>query len=154
MTLIKKFTEKDSEFRSIVDIYNMVSHDEKVHIDEEKEDWSNRDKSIVTERLLLYIDNKIVGFLRYSLGKKINKHKCFFNIFIDPRFNNQGFRQLLYGKMLDNIKLFNCDALYMEIYDHVNYKDAKSFLISETPKKPQPPVIKILSKNMNYFLIL
>ena len=38
MTLIKKFTEKDSEFRSIVDIYNMVSHDEKVHIDEEKED--------------------------------------------------------------------------------------------------------------------
>ena len=73
MTLIKKFTEKDSEFRSIVDIYNMVSHDEKVHIDEEKEDWSNRDRSIVIERLLLYIDNKIVGFLRYSLGKKNNK---------------------------------------------------------------------------------
>ena len=53
---IKTFTETNYEFRSIVDIYNMVSHDEKVHIDEEKEDWSNRDKSIVTERLLLYID--------------------------------------------------------------------------------------------------
>ena len=125
---IKKFNETDFEFHEITRIFNLVSHDDVTHIDEEKENWTILDKSRTCDRLILYKNNSIIGFLRYLQGREINKHKCFFNIFIDPEFNGNGYRQLLYDRMLHDVKSFDCNALYMQIWDHPNYIGSKIFL--------------------------
>ena len=125
---IKNFTETDFEFQEIVRIYNLVSHDNVTHIDEEKDNWALLDKSRKCDRLLLYDDNAVIGFLRYLQGRELNKQKCYFNIFIDPEYNGNGYRQLLFDKMLEDVKLFNCNGLYMEIFDHPNYTESKDFL--------------------------
>ena len=128
MIEIKNFRAIDFEFEEITRIYNRVSHDARTHIDIEKENWSLLDKKVAYDRLLLYNDNSIIGFLRYMQGRESNKQKCFFNIFIDPVFNGNGYRQLLYDNMLEDIKSFNCNGLYMEIFDHPNYTNSKIFL--------------------------
>ena len=69
MIEIKKFTETEIEFREITRIYNLVSHDDITHIDEEKENWELLDKSRVCDRLLLYYNDTIIGFLRYLQGR-------------------------------------------------------------------------------------
>ena len=42
MIKIKKFTETDFEFHELTRLYNLVSHDDTTHIDDEKDDWSIR----------------------------------------------------------------------------------------------------------------
>lgn len=129
MIEIIKFRETDTEFQDISRVFNLVSHDFISHPDIEKENWDLRDLSVNTDRLLLYHHNTMIGFLRYCQGRDENKRKCFFNIFIDPKYNDKGYRQLLYNRMLDEVKNINPNAYYMEIYDHPNYKCSKNFLI-------------------------
>ena len=129
MIKIKKFTETDFEFYAITRLYNLVSHDDITHIDDEKDDWSIRDKNTVRDRLLLYKEDMVIGFLRYGQGREKNKQKCFFNIFIDPDYNGFKYRQLLYDEMLKEVNKFNCNGLYMDVYEHPNYDNSKKFLI-------------------------
>jgi len=80
MTEIKKFTETDFEFQEIARLYNLVSHDDKDHPDDVKDDWEIRDKSIIRNRLFLYRDNAVIGYLGYGQGRDENKQNCYFNI--------------------------------------------------------------------------
>ena len=73
MTEIKKFTETDFEFQEIARLYNLVSHDGKDHPDDVKDDWEIRDKSIIRNRLFLYRDNVVIGYLGYGQGRDENK---------------------------------------------------------------------------------
>ena len=49
--------------------------------------------------------------------KKLYPNTKYFNP-LDPNYNGNGFRQLLYDKMLEEIQIFNCNRLYMSIYEH------------------------------------
>ena len=62
---IKKFTETDFEFNEIAGLYNLVSHDDKEHPDDIKDDWAIRDQSIIRDRLFLYNDNTVIGYLGF-----------------------------------------------------------------------------------------
>ena len=126
---IKNFTESDIEFQEVTRLYNLVSHDEQAHADEMKEGWAIIDKSLKRDRLLLYKDDKVLGYLGYAQGRDENHQNCYFNIFIDPDHNGNGYRQLLYDKMLNDVKVFNCNRLYADIYEHSNYDNFKKFLI-------------------------
>lgn len=129
MIEIKKFTETELEFKEISRIFNLVSHDYISHPDIEMDEWALRDLNVKRDRFLLFKENSVIGFLRYSQGRDDNKKKCFFNIFLDPDYNGYGYRQLLYEKMLKEIEFFKPNALYMEIYDHPNYTCSKNFLL-------------------------
>ena len=129
MIEIKNFTESDFEFEEISRLYNMVSHDDKEHVDDMKESWAVNDKNLQRDRLLLYNGDNVLGYLGYAQGRDENNQNCYFNIFIDPDHNGNGYRQLLYDKMLNDVKVFNCNRLYADIYEHSNYDNFKKFLI-------------------------
>ena len=129
MTEIKKFTETDFEFSEFVRLYNLVSHDDKEHVDDMKEEWAIRDKNFQRDRLLLYKDGMVVGYLGYAQGRDENHRNCYFNIFLDPEYNGNGYRQLLYERMLEDIKSFDCNKLYADVYEHPNYEEYKQLLL-------------------------
>ena len=130
MKEIKKFTETDNEFQEIARLYNLVSHDDKDHPDDVKDDWEIRDKNLIRDRLFLYQDNTVIGYLGYAQGRDKNKQNCYFNIYLDPNFNGNGYRQLLYDKMLKAVQAFSCNRMYMSIYEHENYDQSKKFLVN------------------------
>ena len=129
MVDIKNFTETDFEFNEGTRIFNLVSHDDQEHVDDMKEGWAVRDKSLIRDRLLLFDKDKVLGFLGYAQGRDDNNRNCYFNIYLDPRYNDRGYRQLLYGRMLKEIQTFDCKRLYADIYDHSNYDHFKKFLL-------------------------
>ena len=130
ITKIKKFTETDIEFEAIARLYNLVSHDDQDHVDDIKDDWAIRDQSLIRDRLFLYHDNTLIGYLGYQQGRGENKQNCYFNIFLDPKFNGNGYRQQLYEQMLQEVQSFSCNRLYMSIYEHENYDESKILLVN------------------------
>ena len=137
MIEIKKFTATNLEFEEIARIRNLVNHDSIDHPDEDKNDWAIRDKSLIRNRLLMYSDNKLIGLLYYVQGRDENSQTSFFNIVIDPQYNNHGYRELLYQKMLKEVKCFDCNKLFSNIYEHPNYKNHQNLLIDHNFKLVQ-----------------
>ena len=137
MIQIKKFNATDIEFRDIARIRNLVNHDSIDHPDEDKTDWAIRDKSIIRNRLLLYNDNTLIGLLYYAQGRDENSQTSFFNIVIDPQYNNHGYRELLYQEMLQEVQGFKCNKLFSNIYEHPNYKNHQDLLINHNFKLVQ-----------------
>ena len=131
MIEIKKFTETDKEFKELARIDNLVNHDSINHPDEDKREWSIRDKNIIRNRLLLYKDNILIGALYYSQGRDENSKTAFYTLNLDPNYDNKGFRKLLYDKMLIEVKNFNCNLIHTSIYDHPNYNEHKKLLEKE-----------------------
>ena len=97
---IKKFTETDFEFKELARIDNLVNHDSISNPDEDKNDWNNRDKKLLRDRLILYNNDIIIGVLYYSQGRDENSKTAFYTLNLDPAYNNNGYRNLLYNKML------------------------------------------------------
>jgi len=129
MTEIKQFTETDFEFQEVTRLYNLVSHDDQEHVDDMKEGWEVRDKSVKRDRFLLYYDDTVIGFLGYAQGRDENHRNCYFNIYLDPQYNGHGYRKLLYDRMLEDIQVFDCNRLYADIYEHSNYDQFKKILL-------------------------
>ena len=126
---IKNFTETDVEFDHITRLYNLVSHDDKEHVDDMKEGWAVIDRSLQRDRLLLYDGDNVLGYLGYAQGRDENHRNCYFNIFLDPQYNGNGYRQILYDRMREEIKTFDCNKLYADLYEHPNYEEYKKFLL-------------------------
>tara|TARA_B100000614_G_scaffold7435_1_gene6939 strand:- start:23969 stop:24937 length:969 start_codon:yes stop_codon:yes gene_type:complete len=137
MVQIKKFKATDEEFIEIAKIRNLVNHDCVDHPDEDKNDWEIRDKSKIRNRLLLYDNKKLIGLLYYTQGRGENNQTSFFNILINPKYNNNGFREMLYQEMLNEVKYFECNQLYSNVYEHSNYKTYHRFLIKHNFKLVQ-----------------
>jgi len=131
MIKIKKFKATDTEFKELARIDNLVNHDSIDHPDDDKRDWNIRDKNIIRNRLLLYKDNILIGVLYYSQGRDENSKTAFYTLNLDPNYNNKGFRKLLYDKMLNEVKAFNCNLVHTSIYDHPNYNEHKKLLNKE-----------------------
>ena len=77
---IKSFSETDFEFQKITRLYNLVSHDDKEHVDDTKESWETNDKNLQRDRLLLYNGDNVLGYLGYAQGRDENHRNCYFNI--------------------------------------------------------------------------
>tara|TARA_B100000315_G_C14521871_1_gene561948 strand:+ start:114 stop:1079 length:966 start_codon:yes stop_codon:yes gene_type:complete len=129
MIEIKQFCETDFEFQEITRLYNLVSHDDQEHVDDMKEGWAIIDKSLQRDRLLLYNGDSVLGYLGYAQGRNENHRNCYFNIFLDPEYNGNGYRQILYERMREDIQSFDCNSLYADVYEHPNYEQYKQFLI-------------------------
>ena len=129
MIEIKKFTETDKEFKELARIDNLVNHDSIADPKEDKNDWNNRDKNLIRDRLLLYKGNQMIGVLYYSQGRDENNRTTFYTLNLDPQYNHNGYRKLLYEKMLDKVKVFNCNQLHTSIYNHPNYAEHKKLII-------------------------
>ena len=137
MLKIKKFTETDSEFRELARIDNLVNHDSIDHPDDDKRDWEIRDRSLIRDRLLLYKDKILVGAMYYSQGREKNKRTTFFTLNIDPAYNTHESRELLFNRMLEEIKLFGSNKILTGVYDHPNYDLVKQFLVDKKFKLVQ-----------------
>jgi len=137
MITIKNFTASDQEFKELARIDNLVNHDSIDHPDEDKNNWNIRDKSIIRDRLLLYKENILIGVMYYSQGRDENDQTTFFTLNLDPNYNNKGYRNLLYNKMLERVKIFNCNKVHTSIYDHPNYNEIKKLIIREKFKLVQ-----------------
>ena len=129
MIEIKNFTETDEEFKELARIDNLVNHDSIDHPDDDKNDWKIRDKSLIRDRLLLYDNNTLIGATYYSQGRNENNKTTFYTLYLNPTYNNRGYRELLYNKMLEEIKKFNCNKVLTSIYDHPNYYEHKKLLL-------------------------
>ena len=169
MVHIKKFKATDKEFIEIAKIRNLINHDSIDHPDEDKNDWKIKDKSKIRNRLLLYDNKKLIGLIYYTQGRDENSKTAFFNILINPKFNNNGFREILYQEMLNEVKDFQCNQLYYNIYEHSNYKTYHEFLIKHNfklvqtnreyscdikqikTKKYQPLIKKLESKGIKFY---
>ena len=127
---IKNFTETDIEFDHIARLYSLVDHDDGEHVDDMKEGWALIDRSLQRDRLLLYDGDVVLGYLGYAQGRDENHRNCYFNIFLDPQYNGNGYRQLLYERMLKEIQAFDCNRLYADIYEHPNYDQFKKLLLN------------------------
>ena len=130
MIEIKKFTETDKEFEEIARIDNLVNHDSIDHPDDDKDHWAIRDRGQIRNRLLLYKNNILIGAIYYTQGKDENNRTAFYTLHLDPTYNNKGYRKLLYNKMLEEVKVFNCNQVHTSIYDHPNYSEHKKLLIN------------------------
>ena len=126
---IRKFKETDLEFNELARIDNLVNHDSIDHPDDDKRDWFLRDKSLVRDRLLLYDEEIAVGVIYYSQGREENCRTAFFTMNIDPKFNIEESRLLLYNAMRTEIDKFHCNKIYTNVYEHSNYDLVKEFLI-------------------------
>tara|TARA_B110000014_G_C20100864_1_gene577860 strand:- start:775 stop:1752 length:978 start_codon:yes stop_codon:yes gene_type:complete len=131
MIKIKKFTASDIEFKELARIDNLINHDSISHPDDDKNDWKIRDKSLIKERLLLYIDSCLIGVIYYNQGRDANNKTSFFTTNLDPKYNFNGYRKLLFDTMLKEVEVFNCNQVHTSIYDHPNYSEHKKLLIKE-----------------------
>ena len=134
MIEIKKFTATNEEFKEIARINNLVNHDSIDHPDYDKEDWAIRDQSLIRDRLLLYNEKKLIGLLYYVQGRDENRKIFFFNIVLNPKYHNNGYRELLYQKMLKKI---DANKLVSNVYDHANYRNHQKLLIKHNFKLAQ-----------------
>ncbi len=137
MIKIKKFSETDKEFKELARIDNLVNHDSIDHPDDDKREWAIRDKSLIRDRLLLYKDSLLIGAMYYSQGREKNNRTTFFTLNIDPEYNTQQSRELLYNRMLKEIKSFSSNKMLTSVYDHPNYDLVKQFLIDNQFKLVQ-----------------
>jgi len=137
MFKIERFKETDEEFVELARIDNLVNHDSIDHPDDDKRQWKIRDKSIIRDRLLLCKDDLLVGAMYYSQGRDENNRTTFFTLNIDPDFNTQKSRELLYNRMLEEIKSFNSNKILTSVYDHPNYHLCQQFLIENEFKLVQ-----------------
>ena len=137
MIEIKKFTATNLEFEELARIDNLVNHDSINHPDDDKRDWKIRDKSLIRDRLLLYNNQQLIGVLYYSQGRSENNRTCFYTLNLDPSYNHKGYRELLYHKMIEEVKKFNCDKLLTSIYKHPNYMELQKLLIKKKFKLVQ-----------------
>ena len=131
MIQIKNFNETNEEFKELARIDNLVNHNSISHPDDDKREWNIRDKNIIRNRLLLYKDNTLIGVLYYSQGRAENSKTAFYTLNLDPDYNNQGFRKLLFDKLLIEVKAFNCNLVHTSIYEHPNYSEHKKLLVKE-----------------------
>ena len=129
MIKIKKFTQTNQEFKELARIDNLVNHDCIYDPDDDKNNWQIRDRGQIRNRLLLYKNNILIGVIYYSQGKDENSRTAFYTLHLDPTYNNNGYRNLLYTKMLEEVKVFNCNLVHTSIYDHPNYSEHKKLLI-------------------------
>ena len=97
---IKSFKQTDKEFKELARIDNLVNHDSIDHPEDDKRDWLLRDKNIIRDRLLLYKNDLLIGAIYYSQGRGKNKRTTFFTLNIDPAFNTEESRSLLFNRML------------------------------------------------------
>ena len=130
MIEIKEFKETNKEFKELARVDNLVNHDFIAHPDDDKDSWKIRDKSLIRDRFLLYDNNKLIGAIYYSQGRDENSKTCFYTLNLDPEYNHNGYRKLLYNTMLDKIKKNNCNMVHTSIYDHPNYNEHKELLIN------------------------
>ena len=137
MISIKPFTASDYEFNECARIDNFVNHDFISHPDNDKNNWEIRDRGQLRNRLLLYKNNILIGVIYYSQGKDENSRTAFYTLHLDPTYNNNGYRSLLYNKMLEEVKAFNCNLVHTSIYNHPNYSGHKKLLIKEQFKLVQ-----------------
>ena len=137
MLEIKKFKETDAEFVELARIDNLVNHDSVSHPDDDKDAWKIRDRSLVKDRLLLYNDNTLIGVMYYTQGRNDNSRTTFFTLNLDPDYNTEQCRQLLYQRMLSEIKSFNSNKILTGVYDHPNYHLCQQFLVENEFKLVQ-----------------
>ena len=137
MIKIKKFTETDEEFKELARIDNLVNHDSISHPDDDKNNWEIRDKSMIRDRLLLYDNNTLIGVTYYSQCRNENNKTTFYTLYLDPTYNDRGYRIILYDRMLEEVKKFNCNKVFTSIYDHPNYYKHKKLLIKNDFKLVQ-----------------
>tara|TARA_B100001996_G_scaffold197506_1_gene151244 strand:+ start:313 stop:1278 length:966 start_codon:yes stop_codon:yes gene_type:complete len=137
MITIKNFTATDKEFIELVRIYNLVNHDSISHVDDARNSWKNRNESLISNKLLMYKNNILVGNINYYQGRDGNIRTAFYSLNLDPNYNNNGYRELLYNKMLQDVKTFNCNKLHTTIYEHPNYNRNKKLLIKKDFKLVQ-----------------
>ena len=137
MIKIKNFTATDKEFQELCIIDNLVNHDSIDHPDDDKNNWENRDKNLFRDRLLLYKDNKLIGVIYFSQGRGKNNRTCFYTLNLNPEYNNNGYRKLLYKAMLKEVEKINCNLIHTSIYDHPNYIEHKKLLDKENFKLVQ-----------------
>ena len=100
MYKIRKFNATDIEFKQLAKIDNLVNHDSINHPDDDKREWKIRDKNLVRDRLLLYYNSQIIGVLYYNQGRDSNNKITFFTLHINPEFNTEKTRNLLFNKFL------------------------------------------------------
>ncbi len=131
MIKIKKFTASDIEFQECARIDNLVNHDSIFHPDDDKDSWKIRDKTLIRDRLLLYNYDILIGILYYSQGRNKNNKTTFYTLNLDPAYNNNGYRNLLFSNMIEKIKKFRCNLVHTSIYDHPNYEEHKKLLIKK-----------------------
>ena len=127
---IRNFKGFDFQFKEIAMISNLVNDDYVEHYSYDKGNWLIRDKNLFQDRLLLYLDNCIIGFISYEQGKDENKRTIFFDLKINPIHNGKGYRKILYQKMIKNIKPIRCNKLLTEVYEHEHYKNYQKLLIT------------------------
>tara|TARA_Y100000996_G_scaffold413499_1_gene401876 strand:+ start:3899 stop:4870 length:972 start_codon:yes stop_codon:yes gene_type:complete len=137
MLKIKKFNNTDKEFSELSRIDNLINHDSISHPEDDKREWQIRDKSLIRDRLLLYKNKLLIGVMYYSQGRDQNKRTTFFTLNIDPTYNTKQNQELLYKKMLEQIKLFKSNKMLTSIYKHPNYDKLKKFLIDNQFKVVQ-----------------
>ena len=137
MLEIKKFKETDFEFKELARIDNLVNHDSIAHSDDDKNSWKIRDRSLAKDRLLLYNDGKLIAVMYYTQGRDENNRTAFFTLHLDPDCNIEEYRQLLYQRMLKEIKSFKANKILTAVYEHPNYDLVKQFLIDNQFKLVQ-----------------
>jgi GNAT superfamily N-acetyltransferase len=132
MYKIRKFNATDIEFKQLAKIDNLVNHDSINHPDDDKREWKIRDKNLVRDRLLLYYNSQIIGVLYYNQGRDSNNKITFFTLHINPEFNTEKTRNLLFNKFLNEIAKYNSNKIITEVYDHPNYHLVRQFLIDNS----------------------
>ena len=137
MLKIKKFNETNKEFNELCRIDNLINHDSISHPEDDQREWQIRDKSLIRDRLLLYKNKLLIGVIYYSQGRDQNKRTTFFTLNIDPKHNTKQTQEILYNKMLEQIKLFKSNKILTSIYKHPNYDRLKKFLIDKQFKLVQ-----------------
>lgn len=149
MISFKSFNATDMQFKELTRVANLVNHNFIIHPKDAKNNWVTRDKRRVSNKLLLYSGDSLIGNLNYNQGLDENSKTVEYTLYLDPDYNNKGYRSLLYKNMLVEVSRFSCNKIITTIYEHPNYKEhkkilaANGFILTQTNREYSCDIRKI-----------
>ena len=124
---IKSWEGNLTEAKLMCNIEGLVAHDYIPDSEETLENWQLNDPKYFNDKLVAEISSEMVGCMHISQGREENSHILFFNLFVNPKYQNQGVGTAMYNKLITKCKSLGCAKIHSHIYDHPNWASGKSF---------------------------
>ena len=129
MIKINSWNETLTDAQKMCNIEGLIAHDYIPDPQEIMNSWMFRDIDYFHDKLIAYLNDRVVGCIHINQARKENSH-IVFDFFVDPQFQNQGIGTQLYNELLRCVKKIKCTHLLSYGYDHPNWKSGKKFLLS------------------------
>ena len=117
MLKITRWSENINELREMCRIQGLITHDYIPDPDYYMDHWHLRYKSCFKEKLIISQDDTIIGCAYLSQGREVNKTNLYFELYINPVFQQKGYGTLAFELIYKQAKDIGCTKLFTFIWN-------------------------------------